>query len=1108
MGLIGSFVANPVKVSVGVLLLILFGSLALDRMPMQLTPEVARPTITVTTRWSGASPQEVEQEIIQEQEEQLKGVEGIYKMTAESQDSQGTITLEFDVNADMREALVKVNARLNQVPEYPEEADQPVLSTANSSDTPIAWFILRPRIPSNEEVEVFLKEHPDLREPLSSFLSVTNTGLRHNRLTEIAEKHPAIKPLLPVEIDMQKQLRFAEDTIEARFERVEGVSNSNVLGGRTDEMRVVVDPYRLSVHGITLDAVRQALRGANADTSAGDFWEGKRRYVVRTLGQFKSIADVESVLLRNSEGGPIYIRDVARVEHNYKKPDSMVASFGLTVLALNCIRESGANVIEVMEDLYKAREELNRGVLRDRGLVLEQVYDETEYIHSAVGLVQQNIVLGGLLTILVLLVFLRSMRSTLVIALAIPTSIIGTFLILGLLGRSLNVISLAGLAFAVGMLVDNAVVVLENIYRHHQFGLSRREAAVRGAKEVWGAVIASTLTTLAVFLPILFIREEAGQLFKDIALAISASVGLSLLISITLIPTASARMLAKHRSEHTGTGESFWQRLLTPLYIPARAFVNALVGFHRWLSGGVVRQLALVAVLVAGAVLGTMALFPKVEYLPTGNRNLAIGFLLPPPGYNLNELIDMGELVEKRLKPYWNVGADDPKRHELDFPAIEHFFFVARGRSVFLGVRAMDETRASELVPLIENAVSGLPGVIAFAQQTSLFGRGLAAGRTIDIEISGPHLPQLVRLGAEVFVKSMGVVPGARARPSPSLDLSNPEVHVIPRRERAAELRVDTRSLGYMVNSLVDGAYAGDYYLNGEKIDLTLIGAEGLVDRMQDLEAMPIATPQGGFVPLGAIARVTPGGGPEQINRRERERTITIQVTPPEATALEIALNDIEEKIVAPLLAKPDRSYQINLSGTADKLTATWKALSFNIALAVLITYLLLAALFESWLYPFIIILSVPLGAVGGFLGLWLLNHWVFQSLDVLTMIGFVILIGTVVNNAILIVHQSLVHVREEGMGPNEAVAESVRNRVRPIFMTMTTTVCGLLPLVLFPGAGSELYRGLGSILIGGLIVSTVFTLLLVPTLMRLVFSLKLGIMRAISGKRPDTASS
>ena len=1092
MGLIGSFVANPVKVTVGVLLLLLFGSIALTRMPMQLTPEVATPTITIETRWSGASPQEVEREIIQEQEEQLKSVEGVTKMTAESQDSQAKITLEFGVGTDMREAVVKVNARLNQVPEYPEEADQPVLSTANSADTPIAWFILRPRVATDEEIEAFLEKEPALRKALAPALRAENTGLRHNRLLAAAKEHPGIQALLPPEVDMQKQLRFAEDHIEARFERVNGVSNSNVLGGREDEMRVVLDPYLLSIHGVTVDEIRQALRRQNVDTSAGDFWEGKRRYVVRTLNKFKSKAEVESVLLRNDASGPVYVRDVAKVEHGYKKTGSMVAAFGLTVLAVNCIRESGANVIEVMNGLYEANAELNRGVLKERGLMLEQVYDETEYIHSAVGLVRQNILFGGLLTVIVLLVFLRSPRSTFVIALAIPTSIIGTFLILGLLGRSLNVISLAGLAFAVGMLVDNAVVVLENIYRHYQEGARRRDAAIRGAKEVWGAVVASTLTTLAVFLPILFIEEEAGQLFRDIALAISASVGLSLLLSITLIPTASARVLPKSRRDQEGAVARAWRAILHPLYVAARGFVSAIIAFHRWLSRGVARQLALIAVLVAGAIFGTMALFPKVEYLPTGNRNLAIGFLLPPPGYNLDELIEMGETVEARLQPYWDVDADDPKRHELDYPAIKHFFFVARGRQVFLGLRAMDETRAKELVPLIRKAVGGLPGVFAFAQQTSLFGRGLSAGRTIDVEISGPRLPELVGIGGRVFGQAMGMIPGAQVRPQPSLDLSNPEVHVTLRRERAAELAVDASQLGYLVNSLVDGAYAGDYYLDGERIDLTLVGADGLVDRMQDLEGMPIATPSGDYVPLGAIARVDPGSGPEQINRRERERTITIQVNPPREYPIEEALDNIESQIVDPLLAIPDRAYQIRLSGTADKLTATWQALSLNIILAIVITYLMLAALFESWLYPFIIILSVPLGAVGGFLGLWLLNTaGVFQPLDVLTMIGFVILIGTVVNNAILIVHQSLVHVREEGMPADEAVAESVRNRVRPIFMTMTTTVCGLAPLVLFPGAGSELYRGLGSILIGGLVVSTVFTIFLVPTLLRLVFRLK-----------------
>ena len=553
MQLIEAFVRNPVKVAVGVLLLALFGVIGLVRMPMQLTPEVQIPTITIETRWPGAAPQEVEREIIQEQEEQLKGVEGVTKMSAECQHSRGTITLEFVVGTDLSEALLKVNTRLQQVPEYPEDADEPVLSTSGTLDNPIAWFVLRPRVASADEIARFQASHPELAEALEPSRRAHNPGLRTRRLLKLVEERPQLKEriaeLLPEEVDVSKLYLFAEDYIEAAFERVPGVSNSNIFGGREEEMQVVVDPQELAARQLTLGDVRNALRRQNRDATAGDIWDGKRRYVVRVLGQFDNAKDVADVIVARREGQPVYVRDVAEVRLGYKKPTAVVKNFGTVGLAINCVRATGANVLDVMEGLREVKDRLNRTLLRSRGLELYQVYDETDYIYSAVGLVNQNIVVGGLLTVAVLLLFLRSGRSTIVIGLAIPTSIVGTFLMLEVMGRSLNVISLAGLAFAVGMLVDNAVVVLENIYRHYQLGEPPFRAAVRGAKEVWGAVIASTLTTLAVFVPVLFVQEEAGQLFRDIALAISSAVALSLLVSITVIPTAAARILRRQLGE-------------------------------------------------------------------------------------------------------------------------------------------------------------------------------------------------------------------------------------------------------------------------------------------------------------------------------------------------------------------------------------------------------------------------------------------------------------------------------------------------------------------------------------------------------------------------------
>ena len=1143
MQLIGSFVRNPVKVSVGVLLVALFGLVALDRMPMQLTPEVQRPTITVETRWPGSSPQEVEREIILEQEEQLKTVEGVVRMLSDSADSKGTITLEFQVGTNMEEALLKVNSRLQQVPEYPEDADQPIISTSNSSDRPIAWFIFSARQPTGEELVVFQQKYPELAEKIEPVRRAHNIGLSILRLRSLAKEHPEVKAELlpPDDVEVTKLRRFAEDEIEARFERVPGVSQANVIGGLEDELQVVIDPDRLAARQLTILDVRRVLRGQNADTSAGDFWEGKRRWVVRTLGQFRDIKEVEDQVLATRGGSPVYVRDVAEVRLGFKKPDGLVRRFGESSIAINCIRETGANVLDIMDGLKEARADIDEHILKPRGLQLTQVYDETEYIYSAVDLVQQNIFIGGALTMIVLMLFLhlgmRTLilapgivaaaiaaatlspwyfavslaliigagfwfaRGALVVGLAIPISIVGTFLILGLLGRSLNVISLAGLAFAVGMLVDNAVVVLENIFRRASLGEPPFQAAVKGTEEVWGAVVASTLTTVAVFLPIVFVQEEAGQLFRDIALAISAAVSLSLLVSLTVISTASARLIGEGGKspdqKREAASKQFPVSLIGGVGSLGTRFVLATNG---WIQRGIFRRLFVVAALVGASIGGSWLLWPKVEYLPTGNRNLVFGILLPPPGYNLDELMDLGETVEEKLRPYWDVDPGTPEAAQLDYPMIGDFFFVARGRSVFMGIRAHEGSRCAELIPLIQQSMSSIPGTFGIAKQSSLFEQGLTAGRTIDVEIIGPDLTKLVGMGGQVLGHTMQLIPNAQARPVPSLDLSSPEMHLTPKLLQASEMGMTSEEIGYVTNALIDGAYAGDYYLGGDKIDLTLIGHEQRIQTTQDVKGLPVSTPAGMAVPLEALADVRISSGPEQINHRERQRAITIEVSPPADMALEDAMDRIQTEIIQPMRESGQLTggYRVNLSGTADRLKQTWDAISFNIGLALLITYLLMAALFESWLYPFVIILSVPLGAVGGILGLTLLNFFVLQSLDVLTMLGFIILIGTVVNNPILIVHQSLNHMRDDGLTPRDAILESVRTRIRPIFMTTTTTVLGLLPLVLFPGAGSELYRGLGSVVVGGLLVSTAFTLFLVPTLFSLTMDAKGKLVRLL----------
>ena len=1156
MQLFDAFIRNPVKVSVGALIVILFGSISLVTMPKQLIPAVQNPILSVETNWPGASPQEIEREIVQEQEEQLAAIEGLVKMTSRCRDSKADITLEFAVGTNIEDAMMRVNTRLQQVREYPINAREPVIEASDVADSPIARFALTARPPTSEKIVAFQKEHPDLADALEPSRTALNTGLRVYRLRQLfaklGKKHPELDQLLPAAVDLQEVRKISENLIEPHFERVPGVAEADTYGGQQEELQVIVDPERLAARQLTIEDVRLALSGQNKDTSGGNMWEGKRRWVIRTLGQFRDPQHVRlQVLATSDDGTPIYVGDVADVKIDYKKIESLSRRYGLTSNGLSIRRTSGANVLEVMQGVRKATKELNNGLLKRLDLELFQYYDETEYIRSAMGLVRQNIFVGGALTIIVLLLFLHLGRRTLlavpliafcavgsvlispwffaativltlvagfwfgrgalVVGLAIPVSVVGTFLLLGLMGRSLNVISLAGLAFAVGMLVDNAVVVLENIYRRRQTGESAFKAAAAGTAEVGGAVVASTLTTVAVFIPVLFVQETSGQLFRDIALAISCAVCLSLVVSFTMIPTASARLFQRSASGEEGTNAPKHRGLFVQWILGfGKRFVDTVYGVNRFILCSSLRSALLILAMVGAAVLTTWVLWPRVEYLPTGNRNFVFCSLSPPPGYNMQQLMDMGETLEAELEPYWNVDPGSADSEALEYPAIDYYFYAVRGTSVFMGFRTVDETRIRELIPLVKKAGSQFPGTRAIVKQSSLFERGLTSGRTIDVEITGGDLHKLIDIGRRVMGDVKRLIPEAQASPQPSLDLSSPEIHVQPKLVESSEMGISAAELGYTVDALVDGAYAGDYFVEGDKIDLTIIGKNAFDRRTQDLMSIPVAIRTGETVPLSALADIDYSSGPEAIFRREKLRAITISVTPPLTMPLEEAMNVINTEIVDKLHDEGlvGDETMIGLSGTADKLRLAWEALRLNLLLALVITYLLMAALFESWLYPFVILFSVPLGAVGGVLGLSVLNLFVFQALDVLTMLGFVILIGTVVNNAILIVHQSL-HFIRQGMAAKDAVPESVRTRIRPIFITTTTTVLGLLPLVVFPGAGSELYRGLGSVVLGGLLVSTVFTLLLVPAVFVVTLDMKEWAKRllGISQTKPEDRS-
>ncbi len=1034
MKLVDTSIKKPVTVTVGVILLVLFGLISLFRIPIQLTPNVDIPEISVETIWQGASPLEVEREIIDVQEDELKNVEGLDEMKSESTDGLAYINLLFEIGTDPDAALLKVSNKLDQVKQYPEGMDKPIIKSGGRHESAIAWMPLR---------------------PLQGY-----------------------KGVLSHEYD------FCDEYVKPRLERIPGVASSNIYGGQERELQVIIDPDALAARNVTIPELMKVLDVENKNISAGDFDEGKRRYIARTVGEYKTPEDVTEVIIKRVNGVPITVGDVARVSLGHEDIELVVRHEGVQTIVLNAVRETGSNVLIVMKKLKEALAELNNGILKDRGLNIEQAYDETNYIYGAIRLVRQNIFVGGTLAIIVLLVFLRSVTSTLIVSLAIPISVVGTFLLMTLFGRNINVVSLAGMSFAIGMVVDNSIVVFENIFRHREMGKSRLAAAYDGTVEVWGAVLASTLTTVAVFLPVIFVEEEAGQLFRDIAIAISSAVALSLLISITVIPALSSKILGKVQRSEASRKRS-WS-----IYRLASGFSSGITGFIYWMCGRVSARLGLAVFMTSLAIGMVWLLMPKTEYLPEGNRELLFGILLPPPGYNLEEFDEIARTVEKGVLPLIAHEGESEVAKELNLPTVKNFFYVGWGQQAFFGIVSKIQERTRELLPYVYGILGRIPGIIPWVQQPSLFERGIGEGRSIQIELKGPDLERLIALGQRVFFQVKQLIPQAQVRPVPSLDLGNPEMRIIPNRDRLTRLGMTATDLGRTVDALVDGAKASDYRLYGEEIDLVVKADKAKLKRTQELANLPIQTPRGERVTLGSVAEIRLEEGPTQINHIDSERAIMIQVRPPSEIPLETAMATVSEQVVEPLKASGELGtlYRIELSGTADDLTRTRRALQWNFILAIVISYLLMCALFENFFYPFIIMFSVPLAAAGGFIGLLLVNVFIaYQALDIITMLGFVILVGIVVNNAILIVHQTLNNMRESNMGPRDAIRESVRSRLRPIYMSAVTSVFGMLPLVLTPGAGSEFYRGLGSVVVGGLLVSTVFTIFLVPALLSLV---------------------
>ena len=998
---------NPVAAAVAVLLVLLFGSIALTQIPVQMIPTVVIPRITINTSWRAAAPDEVESEIIEVQEEVLRGVPGVEKMVSTATQGSGTIALTFDVGVSVERALIEVMNRLNQVPRYPADANEPVLVIGSAmEENTAAWFSLSPAAGNPNDIDSYLD--------------------------------------------------FVEEVVQTRFERVNGVASAVVFGGRESEIRITFDPYKAAALDVQLPSV-VTLAGNNVDTTGGFTDIGRRQYTVRYAGQY-AVSEFEDMVLGWRDGNPVRLGDVAAVERRLVDQMVILTQEGGPAMAIGIQPEEGINILEVMAGVREATRELQEGPLAREGLVIRQVYDETEYIVQSIAALRNNLLLGITLAVGILWWFLRRFQGTAVIAAAIPISLFFSFFALNLAGRTLNVVSLAALAFAMGLVLDASIVVLENIVRLRENGERSSAASLKGPQQVWGALLASTATTVAIFLPILFLQDFSAQLFADLAFAISVAIIVSLFIAIGVVPTAAHSWL-RHVNLHD-PHRSWWEGgtrfIMRATDTPRRRY--------GWIAG-----------LVLTALSVTWLLLPPADYLPEGKQNWVFAFVLPPPGQSIEaaktELLDV---IADRIAPY-QAGEEEP--------VIEYYFAAVMGSFGFVGVSAQDAGDVDDILAVFNGEIlAGFPDTMAFANRVSIFSR-VEGARSIEVNIHGEDIDALLAAAQMGMGLIAGAIPGSQVRPDPGVELAQPELRLIPDERRIAEVGWSRNVVSNVARALGDGLFVGEYF-DGIKKRNIVVRALDWSDP-EELAAIPLATPLGGVVPAGELMRIERTVGPDQIRRVDRRRTITLVVTPPSDLSLEESLATLRTDVAPALLNQLPEDGELSFYGSADNLELALGNMGRSFLLAIVILYLLASALFRSFRDSLLVLLVLPLATVGGVVALRITDLLVFQPMDLLTMIGFITLLGLVVNNAILLVYQTRSSERA-GASRRDAVEQAVRIRLRPILMSTLTSLFGVLPLLVMPGAGTELYRGMAAVIVGGMSVSTAFTLILLPSLLRL----------------------
>ena len=996
------------SVAVIVALVALFGGMSIANLPIQLLPTLEEPQISIANFWRAAAPEEMEAMIIEPQENVLRNTPGVTSINSFVSRGQGFISLSFAVGTDIQTAKLDVINNLNQAPPRPADAIEPQVFAGGGQQTPGAASLLIRVLPDNPDQE------------------------------------------------LANYQQLIEEFVEPRLARIPGVSRVDLAGEQPREVHIVFDAYRAAALGIQIRDIMTTI-SRSTDSSGGFADVGRRQYTVRFIGQFEP-DQLNELIVGWSGERPIYLSEVAEVDIVPRKRDGFTLRNGFPAYYIAIQREYDANTVAILDEINKAIVELNNGPLSEAGLEIDLSFDASIHIRRAISLVKNNLGLGLVLAIGVLYFLMRSRRATILVTATVPLSLLVAFVALSMFDKSLNVISLAGLAFSVGLVMDAAIITLENIVRCKQSGADIHEAVSKGTRQITGALFASTVTSVAIFLPVLSMKGVEGQLFQDLALTLAVAVSASFLVAVTVLPVAASYLLKDEKKdpcEHWWANITNWVMKLTRSRTLCRVWIVGILG---------------------GSALVIALMTPKANLLPQAPSDSLNAFFNMPSGGTIEMVREeiAGTIVE-RLKPYMD--------HEKQ-PYIRGYNLSAFGAFNALFIYPQDPNRIEEMIGVVRDEVLvGLPDTQAFVQRSSLLNFGFDGGRSINVDLQGRDLETL----AEVAVEGMKVIqetlPGAMVRPIPGLSMAEPELQLVPKDRRITAAGLDRAAVATMVRAVTSGTFVGEYFDGNDRMDMILRGPTWRSP--EELADIPVATPLAGMQTLGELTDIRRTVGPSRLRRVDGQRTLTLNVRPPDEMTVQEALETLRNVAGPQIRELLPAGVDVQYSGTADRLDEAFSEMGTNLLLAVTILFFILAAMFRSFRDSILVLMAMPLAMAGGILALRTMNLFTNQAMDLLTMIGFVILLGLVVNNAILLIMQTRTG-QKNGLDQAAAVAEAVRLRARPIYMSTLTSIFGMLPLMVIPGVGSQIYRGLATVIIGGMALSAVFTLLLMPSVLRL----------------------